>query len=312
MKRFDRIGSVSAVLIISALCAGQVSAQDNANQRVASSFEATDLSHPHGGTDPSDANAVAKELANPAGSLASLTLKNQFRWYDGDLPDADNQFNYTALFQPTFPFPIAVTPDGSKWNFFARPAFPLVVEQPTFGPGGFDGVTALGDIGFDTAVGVTTAEGWIAIAGMVGTLPTATDSRVAGKQLRLGPEGLIAKSFDWGLVGVFPSHQWNVTGWSDAQHSVTQIQAFLNLNFDGGWQLSSQPIMTYDWVGDQWTVPINAQVSKLVQFGKLPVRIQLEADYYVEANDAFADEWLFGLNITPVVPNFVNSWIRGL
>jgi len=50
------------------------------------------------------AEEIAKELANPNNSLASLTFKNQFRWYDGDLPTAGDQFNYTTLFQPVFPF----------------------------------------------------------------------------------------------------------------------------------------------------------------------------------------------------------------
>jgi len=33
------------------------------------------------------ADEIAKELANPNTSLASLTFKNQFRWYTGDLPN---------------------------------------------------------------------------------------------------------------------------------------------------------------------------------------------------------------------------------
>lgn len=267
--------------------------------------------HPHGCTDPNDAAAVAKELTNPAGSLASLTFKNQFRWYDGNLPGAGSQSNYSVLFQPAFPFPIGTTSTGGKANFFARPAIPFVVDQPTFGPGGFNGVTALGDIGFDLAYGVTETNGLIWIAGLTGTLPTATDSRVAGKQLRLGPEAFVGQSFDWGLVGIFPSHQWNVAGWSNTYHSTTQIQPFLNINLPDAWQISSQPIITYDWTSDQWTVPINVQLAKTVQIGKLPVRFQLEADYYVARNNAFADEWLIGLNVTPVVPNFINNWIRG-
>ena len=32
------------------------------------------------------AEDVARELANPNSSLATLTFKNQYRWYTGDLP----------------------------------------------------------------------------------------------------------------------------------------------------------------------------------------------------------------------------------
>ena len=179
------------------------------------------------------ADEVARELANPNNSLASLTFKNQFRWYTGDLPDADDQSNYTLLFQPVFPFSLEPPADGGKANLFVRPAFPLLVEQPV--PGlkngqiDFDGVTALGDIGFDIGYGVTEKNGFLWAFGMVGTLPTATDSDVAGKQVRLGPEMLLAKFEKWGLYGIFPSHQWDVAGWGDGgSYSASQAQLFLS------------------------------------------------------------------------------------
>ena len=83
------------------------------------------------------ADEIAKELANPNTSLASLTFKNQFRSYKGDLPDADDQDNYTLLFQPVFPFPLGETASGGKANLFIRPAIPLVVDQPIPTAAGF-------------------------------------------------------------------------------------------------------------------------------------------------------------------------------
>jgi len=68
------------------------------------------------------ADEIAKELANPNNSLASLTFKNQFRWYAGDLPNADDQGNYTLLFQPAFPFALETAASGGKANLFIRPA----------------------------------------------------------------------------------------------------------------------------------------------------------------------------------------------
>jgi hypothetical protein len=122
------------------------------------------------------ADEVAKELANPNNSLASLTFKNQFRWYTGDLPNADDQSNYTLLFQPVFPFNLKSPSEGAKANLFIRPAIPLLVDQPVFDfqTNDFEGVTALGDIGFDIGYGVTEKNGWLWAFGMVGSLPTAT------------------------------------------------------------------------------------------------------------------------------------------
>lgn len=102
---------------------------------------------------------VARQLANPNNSLASLTFKNQYRWYDGSLPGAASQDNYTMLFQPVFPFTLPETASGGKANLFVRPAFPLVFEQPAPDPatGIWDGVTGLGAIGY----GVTEPNGFL-------------------------------------------------------------------------------------------------------------------------------------------------------
>jgi len=194
------------------------------------------------------AEEVAKELANPNNSLANLTFKNQFRWYTGDLPDADDQSNYTLLFQPVFPFPLAPTASGGRPNIFFRPAIPLQVDQPVpeldGGAFDYDKVTAIGDIGFDLAYGVTEKSGLLWAGGMVGTLPTATDSKVAGKQLRLGPEILLAKMEKWGLYGIFPSHQWDVAGWGEGEdnwYSTTTIQPIVKLLPGGGWAVGTLP-----------------------------------------------------------------------
>ncbi len=76
------------------------------------------------------ASEVARELANPNSSLATLTLKNQYRWYTGDLPGADDQDNYTMVFQPVFPLSLPQDGSGNQRTFFIRPGFPLLFEQP--------------------------------------------------------------------------------------------------------------------------------------------------------------------------------------
>ncbi len=48
-----------------------------------------------------------QKLANPNTPLASLNFKLQYRTYEGDLPNADDQDSTTLLFQPSLPFPLA-------------------------------------------------------------------------------------------------------------------------------------------------------------------------------------------------------------
>ena len=261
------------------------------------------------------ADEVAKELANPNTPLASLTFKNQYRWYKGDLPNADDQSNYTLLFQPVFPFTLEPTASGGKPIIFLRPAIPLVVDQPVFNAEkpDFDDTTAMGDIGFDIGYGVTEKSGLLWAFGAIGTLPTATDEDVAGKQLRLGPEAVIAQFGKKSLFALFPKHQWDVTGWSDSGYfSTSEIQVVAKWLPGKGISIGSSPIMDYDWKANQWTIPLNLTASKTSMIGKMPVKWEIELNYYVEQPDPFGPEWMIGLNITPVVPNIFDKWIKGL
>lgn len=269
------------------------------------------------GSGDKSADDIAKELTNPNNDLAKLTFKNQYRFYTGDLPGADKQDNYTLLFQPVFPFSLGETDSGDKEVMFVRPAIPFVFDQPVpdFGDGGleWDGVSGMGDIGFDVAYGQTSKTGWIWAAGMVGTLPTATNSDIAGKQLRLGPEALLAHINEWGLLGAFPSHQWDVTGWGDDNYySTSSLQLFAVHTAGDGWTYGTEPIMNYNWVTSEWTVPANLYVSKTVIISKTPWKFELDLNYYVDQPDAFGPEWMIGFNFTPVIPNFVENWIKGL
>jgi len=264
------------------------------------------------------ADQVARELTNPNNDLAKLTFKNRYTWYKGDLPGADDQDNYTLLFQPIFPFTLGPTKSGGKSVLFVRPAIPFVVDQPVPKASGdsldWDGATALGDIGYDVMYGVTEKSGLIWALGVAGTFPTATDGDVGGKQWRLGPEFIVAKISKWGVVGAFPTHQWDVTGWGkgeDNNFSVTSTQFFLTHTPGGGWAIGTQPTIAYDWESEEWTVPLHLTVSRTIIANGRPWKFEFEANYYVDQPDAFGPEWMVGFNITPVVNNFISNMIRG-
>ena len=308
---------IGAHLLPSPLTAQTAAAGDSATSKEAGAVAPGTNSLPAGvpagaSAGEKSADEVAKELANPNNSLASLTFKNQLRWYDGDLPGAADQFSYTMLFQPVFPFTMPEHANGGKANLFVRPGIPILVDQPVFdaSTGTFDTASGLGDIGFDIGYGVTEKNGLLWALGMVGSLPTATDSRFASGQLRLGPEMLLAKFEKWGLYGIFPSHLWNVTGWKDDYYANTQIQPILKFLPGGGWNIGTAPIMNYDWASDQWSIPINLTVSKTVKAGKTPLKLEVEINYYVEHYNALGAKWMIGFNLTPVVHNIFNDWVH--
>ena len=68
---------------------------------------------------------IACELVNPNTSLASFNFNLQYREFQGDLPDADNQHATTLIFQPSLPFG---PENGDKILF--RPATPMHLSSP--------------------------------------------------------------------------------------------------------------------------------------------------------------------------------------
>lgn len=257
-----------------------------------------------GGAAAPSADEIAAELSNPNTLLATLNFKNQFRWFEGDLPDAGNQSSYTLLFQPSLPF---LLPNKDK--FFWRPAIPLLVDQPLFNAetGGFDGKTGFGDIAFDLAYAPALEDKSIVFAfGIITSLPTATNDLGSG-QWTLGPEFLLGKLTPKWVAGIFPSHQWDVTGWTENEINLTSMQVIYTYLPGGGWNIGTAPTITYDWESEQWTVPLQLNIGKTVIWNGRPWKLSVEVNYYAEKADTFGPEWMIGINIAPVVKNGLAS-----
>jgi len=274
---------------------------------------AADPGHPtvKGGS----ADAAAKELSNPAGSLASLSNNLVFQTYKGDLPDADDQDAWSYQFQPVLPFPV-----GDKGhNIIFRPLIPVLFDQPTFDPGDgrFDDLdTNLADTTFDLVYAGNTMkdqhDGYLWGVGVAGTLPTATNNALGGDQWRGGPElfgGIIRK---WGVVGAVLSHQWNLGGGdggpgsNDQSVRVTSGQYFYAIGLGNGWQLASGPVFSYDWKADSddaLSLPIGVGIAKTMHIGATTWKFEAQAQYFVEQPDTFGGDWLYKLTITPVIHN---------
>ncbi len=251
------------------------------------------------------ADDVARKLANPNSPLATLNIKLQFRSFKGDLPGADSQDGTTLLFQPALPFPL----DNGAMILF-RPAIPVVFDQPLFNASKqkFVGKAGIGDTVFDLAYARTSETGVLTAFGIVASLPTATDDRLGTDRYTLGPEALVGKITKKYVIGAFPNHQWDIGGSGDADISLTTVQLFGTYLPEGGWNVGTAPIMTYDHISNQWTVPINFQFGKTIIRGGRPWKLSMEINYYVEQPDTFGPEWMIGFNVAPVVENGLAKW----
>jgi len=178
---------------------------------LAATIDAAKLDKKKPSTGEKTAEEIAAELRNPATPMATMTTKWEYRTYDGALPGADDQTGTSMLFQPSFPIPLG---EGKVFAF--RPAIPVLFDTPYFdgNTGQFESSTGtIGDIGFDLMVGKSFKSGLIALGGLVGTLPWASDDHVSANQYRLGAESMVGYMQPWGFVGALVSHQWDVGGY---------------------------------------------------------------------------------------------------
>jgi hypothetical protein len=253
------------------------------------------------------ADEVAKELANPNTSLATLTLKTQYRTFEGNLPNANDQTSKLLLFQPGLPF---VLESGAK--IIWRPAVSVLIDQPLFnsGTGSFEEDTGLGDIAFDLAYAPPPKDpSQILAFGMIMSLPTASD-RLGTERYTLGPELLYGKISEKYVVGLFPNHQWDIGGSGDVDINLTTIQAFLSYLPGGGLTVGSGPIMTYDWNTKEWTVPIQLNIGKTITMGGRPWKLGAEINRYAEKPVSFGPEWMLSFSIAPLVENGLAGWFK--
>jgi hypothetical protein len=60
------------------------------------------------------------------------------------------------------------------------------------------------------------------------------------------------------------------------------LQYFINYNLPNGWYLTSQPVITADWLApdhDKWVVPFGGGAGRVFKVGKQPINVQIQAFY---------------------------------
>ena len=259
-----------------------------------------------GGPGKPSAEEIAAALANPNTPMASMTTKLQYRTFEGDLPNADDQSSTTLLFQPALPFV------AGKGQVFFRPALPIVFDQPNFNiaTSDFDEDTGFGDLAFDLAYGETTESGVLWAAGIISSLPIGSDD-LSSDLYTLGPEFLIGKITPNWVIGAFPNHQWDIGGSGDGDVNLTTIQLFGTLIPGGGYTWGTAPIITYDHNSEEWTIPINFNIGKtVIQSNGRPWKLSAEINYYVDQPEPFGPEWMIGISIAPVIANPLAKWFQ--
>ena len=238
---------------------------------------------------------LAKQLSNPVSSLISVPFQNNT---DFGLGPGDDGVQNLLNIQPVIP--ISLTPE---WNLISRTILPLVYQDHDVIPGTGDEF-GTGDVlqSFFLSPVEEIPGGVIFGAGPVFRLDTASDDRFGSDQWGAGPTFVALKQTGGWTYGILANHVWGFAGDEDRQHvSSTFLQPFLAHNWKSGFGLTLQTETTYDWRGNQWTVPINLVASQVLKLGPQRVQLSLGGRYYAEAPE-FGPDWGVRAVVTLLFP----------
>jgi hypothetical protein len=210
---------------------------------------------------PQDTQALAKKLANPVASLISFPIQMNFDFRMG----TGSGWRMTTNIQPVIP--IALNKD---WNLISRTILPIIHQGNVIAAG--TGETGLGDVVQSIFFSPNKTEPVIWGIGPAALIPTATHSSLGSKQWGFGPTVVVLKQRGPWTVGALWNHIWSVSGGNGRPKvNADFMQPFLAFSTKDGWTYTVNTESTYDWTGHSWSVPIHAQFTKIVRFGKQPV-----------------------------------------
>lgn len=276
----------------------------------------------------SNVDEMARKSSNPLGGDFWILL-NQFDnyFYQGDITDDTRNINTWAL-QPVIPIGL-----GGDWIVVNRPTFPFILnadlpDSSGFPPGGpptpppsgpppggvpFSSESGFGDIVHFSLVGqsISTEDygggDWVWGVGPTFQFPTASQDELGSGKYSAGPAAVgafIGKDFILGALSQnWISYASEDSGREDVEYSWLNL--FYFLNFEDGWQVGGTPVITADWEADsdnRWSVPIGLGVYKTHLFGKMPIKIGIEPQYYAVQPDAYGPEWNIRVTIAPIIP----------
>ena len=236
--------------------------------------------------EPQNASELAKKLQNPIGDLINVPFQSNTNFNVGPHQGTQEILNI----QPVIP--IHITPD---WNVITRTILPLI-WQPSLQPAQTVPF-GTGPITFSAFLTPSKlVDGWLWGIGPVVQVPTISSATLGSNVWGGGPTAVVVKTTSHIVAGALINNVWSfggTTGIGATRYSVMTFQPFFNYNLGQGWALGTSPVITANWYakGEQWTVPVGAQVSKLFKLGgKLPVNLLLGA-YYYPIRQSFGSTW---------------------
>ncbi len=233
---------------------------------------------------PASAEEVAKKLANPVAAMISVPIQPNYQPNMG-LDDEGSQ--WLTNIQPVIPIDL-----NDEWNIISRTIVPIVSKDSALTGDGRQ--TKVGDIVQSAWLSpkAPTENGWIWGAGAAFLIPSGSDFSV--KKWAAGPTGLaLRQDGPWTYGGLF-NHLWDFAGSDitngngDVLNRVNQtfMQPFLTYVTPQSVTFALNTESIYDWEREQWTVPINFVITKVIKVGSQVMSVGGGLTYWAEAPEA--------------------------
>jgi hypothetical protein len=235
---------------------------------------------------------LAKELSNPVARLISVPLQTN---YDRGIGPNGNGYAITTKFQPVIPFKL-----NDDWQVISRTVVPMIYQHNILGNSGTQ--FGLGNVQQSFFFSPATASGDIIWGvGPIFYLPTATDRLLGTSQSGLGPTAVALKVSGPWTVGILANQIWGVVG-PGTKINQTYLQPFVSYTTKDAWTFSVNAESTYNWLTNEWAVPINFSVAKLVRFNQQNVSFSVGIRRYAASTRDGADGWGARASVTLLFP----------
>lgn len=243
---------------------------------------------------------LAKQLTNPVANLIVVPFRFDYdAGFNGQAGDDDDEGDRLTLeVQPVIPFSV-----NDDWLLVTRTIVPLAYQDDIVEDGG-SSQFGLGDVTqfFFLAPKEFGPGGWMWGAGPVFLWPTATNDSLGGEQWGVGPSGVVLYQHGPWTFRTLVGHIWTYAGDDDrADVNSTFFEPYLGYTTKDAWTFSVSTEMTRDWEAEEWTIPIDLEVNKLVTINDQPIQFGVGGRYYAEAPDG-GPEWGLRFNIVFLFP----------
>jgi hypothetical protein len=229
-------------------------------------------------------HSLAKQSQNPVASLISLPFENNATFNNGRDDDFINILNIKPV------IPMGLT---ENWNWINRIIAPVMYADQDI-PGDNTAKFGVADIIYQGFLSPAKSGKVIWGIGPQLNLPTGME-RFTSDQWSLGPNGVVLTMPGQWVIGLLAGNVWSIGGYNDAEDvNFFTAQYFINYNIEGGWYLTSAPVITANWEADdsddKWTVPFGGGIGRVFKIGKQPVNLKA-AVYYSAIRPDNASDW---------------------